>query len=251
MSWLGWLFLLAGVYVLVAVARGVVHLFSWLIDEYVVQPRELRRLRERAAAGTRANPGATPPAIGESATAGARERRGRVSASPTFPTDPTPTAKEMKKTSRPTRPPKWLRLLRWSNWLGSLRALSVGKGYDYWVACALAEEDRRLRVRYLSKALQANPAYQPAWGMKGHALFELGQYDEAIACFDRSLALHPSALVWYRRGLCFQQKGDASESLRCFGKALEECGAADRPLMEEIARMKSRVEEQLRCVEAP
>ena len=45
------------------------------------------------------------------------------------------------------------------------------KGYDYWVACALAEEDPGRKIRYLTKALTLNPDYLPAWGLKGNALF--------------------------------------------------------------------------------
>jgi tetratricopeptide (TPR) repeat protein len=135
-------------------------------------------------------------------------------------------------------------------WLKSLRTATVRKGYDYWVASALAEEDRQAKVRYLSKALQLNPAYHPAWGMKGNALFELGKYDDAIECFDKSLELHPSALVWYRKGLCCYHKGRREESLQCFGKALKECPAHDRPLVEDVTRMKRLVEEELRCAKA-
>lgn len=250
MSWLGWLFLLAGLYVLVAVVRGLVQFVSWLIEECIVEPRMLRRLREKPPEGLHANPTATAPTHREAA----RASRGLIEqprgASTPLPAEEKPAVEETKKAARPAKTPRWRRIVRWDHWRKWLRALSLRRGYDYWVACALAEDDLRTRVRYLAKAIQANPAYPPAWGMKGHALFELGQYDEAIACFDKSLELHPSALVWYRRGLCFQKKGEGCEALRCFGKAMEECRASDRSLMEEIARMKRRVEEQLRCVEA-
>lgn len=241
---------MAGLYLLVAVVRGLVQFVSWLIEECIVEPRALRRLREKPTEGARANPQGPWPTNPEATKPVLAGRADLASASATLAREEKSAAHETKRSPRPARPNWWPRPLRWGAWLRSLRMLSLRRGYDYWVACALAEDDRRTRVRYLSKALQANPAYHPAWGMKGHALFELGQYDEAIACFDKSLELHPSALVWYRRGLCFQKKGECLESLRCFGKALEECRASDRGLMEEITRMKRRVEEQLRCVEA-
>ncbi len=230
MSWLGWLLLLAGLYVLVIVVRGLVQFTFWLIEEWIVEPRALRELKEKPADQPCLKHRMPPPTPAET-------------------TEQKPAARETKKTPRPVRP-NWWRPWRSTNWPAAFRKLSLRRGYDYWVACALAEDDRRLRAEYLSKALQANPEYPPAWGMKGHALFELGQYDEAIACFDKSLALHPSALAWYRRGLCFEKKGELSEALRCFGKALAECGASDRPLMEEITRMKKHVEERLGCVQA-
>ena len=108
-----------------------------------------------------------------------------------------------------------------------------------------------MKVRYLSKALRLNPAYHPAWGMKGNALFELGKYDEAMESFDKSLELHPSALVWYRKGLCFYHTRRRQESLRCFDKAMEECPAHDRPLSADLTHMRSLVEEELRCAGTP
>jgi|GEM_PF-5978675 len=250
MSWLGWLFLLAGLYVLVVVTHGLVQFCSWLIEEYIVEPRAIPRLREKPPQAVGVNQPATVPRPAEAAKAVGRTIPESASAPAAMSREERPAAGERHTTARRAQPHRREWVSRWGRRLRSLKTLSLRGGYDYWVACALAEDDRRLRVHYLSKALRANPGYQPAWGMKGHALFELGQYDEAIACFDKSLELRSSALVWYRRGLCFEKKGEYSESLRCFGRALEECPSGDRALLEEITCMKRRVEEQLRCVEA-
>jgi tetratricopeptide (TPR) repeat protein len=219
MSWLGWLFLLAGLYVLVAAVRGLVQIVSWLIDEYVIEPRAMQRPKEE------------PPQ--------------RPEARKSAPPQQKPDAKQERRSNRVRRRPS-----PWGKWLKSLKTAVARKGFDYWVACALAEDDRQAKVRHLSKALQLNPTYHPAWGMKGNALFELGKYDEAIECFNRSLELHASALVWYRKGLCCYHKGQRRESLPCFDKALNECPAHDRPLLEDVTRMKRLVEEELRCAEA-
>ncbi len=233
MSWVAWLFLLAGLYVLVVAVRGIVHLVSWLVEEYVIEPRSQGHPKEeppqRPHAGKPATTLEKPETEQEHVDKGSHK-------GPRVP---------VKSVSRVRRPS------RWSAWLKSLKTAAVRRGYDYWVACALAEEDLQMKIRYLSKALHLNPAYHPAWGMKGNALFELEKYDEAIECFDKSLDLHPSALVWYRKGLCCYHGGRRQEALRCLDKAREECPGQDRPFLEDVTRMRRLVEEELRCAEAP
>ena len=67
------------------------------------------------------------------------------------------------------------------------KGLFARKHYDYWVARALAEQNPRRKVEYLSKALALDPSYLPAWGLKATALFNLERYEEALACFDKVL----------------------------------------------------------------
>jgi len=123
-------------------------------------------------------------------------------------------------------------------WLKSVKLAVAVKGYDYWVACALAEEDPAMKVEFLSKALKVNPSYLPAWGLKGTALLGLERYGEALECFDKSLETHPSALAWHRKGVCCYHLGRREEARQCFDRALETCPAQDHELAEETARMK-------------
>jgi len=44
MSWIGWCLLLVGIYLVVLLIRGAIHLGSWFIDEFVVAPREEEEL---------------------------------------------------------------------------------------------------------------------------------------------------------------------------------------------------------------
>ena len=50
-SWMGWIVILAGIYFIILFMRGIADMFFWLIDEFIVEPREQkkreRRLRER------------------------------------------------------------------------------------------------------------------------------------------------------------------------------------------------------------
>ena len=135
---------------------------------------------------------------------------------------------------------------RFRKTLKSLRTRLASKGYDSWVASALAEEDPITKIEYLSKALRLNPTYLPAWGLKANALFGLKRYEEAIACFEKSLEMHPTALAWYKKGICCHHLGRREETLRCFDMALKACPGEDRQLFEDAARMKKQVEDELR-----
>jgi len=229
MSWIGWLFLLAGLGLLVVVVRGVVQLVSWVVEEFFVEPRELARLKRTPPERRRE---ARPTAVSDKHKAqgdhgGERKETVRLP------------IHQPSKTRRPSRLRKWMKSVK--------LALAV-KGYDYWVACALTEEDPVLKVEYLSKALKLNPAYLPAWGLKGNTLFGLGRYGEAMECFDKSLEVHPSAFAWHKKGICCYHLGRHEEARRCFNKAIETCPSEDHSLAEEVARMKKLVDDELPSV---
>jgi tetratricopeptide (TPR) repeat protein len=227
MSWVGWLFLLAVLYLCLVVVRGVVQCISWFAEEYIIEPRALRRLKEkrpeRLSAATR------KPISPKHETAGhQRAERKKTSPLPAAPAAPAP------------RPSRLARMLR------SLNIAVAKKSYNHWVSCALSEEDPDVKIAYLSKALAVNPAYVPAWGLKGDALFGLQRYDEAMQCFERSLEIHPSALMWYKKGLCCRHLNRREEAIRCFREALAACPNQDHELWQEAARMKQATEDEVR-----
>ncbi len=41
------------------------------------------------------------------------------------------------------------------------------------------------------KALEIDPSYEKAWFAMGWALFDIGKYEEAIECFDKTLEINP------------------------------------------------------------
>lgn len=227
MGWLGWLFLFAGLYVVVIAIRGGIQLVSWLVEEYFSDPRSASRPKEESSSQSR---------VTKRLTATTRRKKKLESAGTT-----TRDSRAPSPVAIPARRPS-----RLGQWLRRLKTPFLGKRYDYWVAAALAEDDLELRVRYLSKALAMNPAYLPAWGMKGNTLFDLGRYDEALECFNKSLELHPSSLVCYKKAICFHRGGRRDEALRCLGEAVEICPSQDRQLVDDIARMRSLLEAELR-----
>jgi tetratricopeptide (TPR) repeat protein len=135
----------------------------------------------------------------------------------------------------PTRRPSPLTKLR-----KRLGLLLGSKNYDRWVTAALSEEDLTLKVEYLSRALKLNPKYLPAWGLKANALVDLGKFEEAIGCFEQSLGIRPSALTWYRKGLCCHRLGRHAEAVECFEQAISTCHD-DPQLRQDAARMKRLV----------
>jgi tetratricopeptide (TPR) repeat protein len=229
MSWMSWIVLGALLAVVVAVLRGLVQLVSWLVEEFIPEPRDAGhpKAKERPA---KAGPN------GALRTPEARHEHAHTD-KPTVHL-PVRTVNQVRRPSRLGR--LWKRL----------KIAAAHKSFDYWVATALSEDDPELKIKCLSKALKLNPGYLPAWGMKGNALLGLGRYDEAIQCFDKSLELHPSALTWHRKGDCCCHLHKPEEALQCFHKAMEACPAQDRQLHDDIARMIRLVEHESRGAKA-
>lgn len=226
MSWIGWLILLTGFYLLLVLLRGTAQLVSWFVQEHILDPHRLRHPQERPSA----RPHKPTPTRDPPKPKTIPYRKGIASQPALVPAaNPVPA----RKPSRVGRS------------LKSLKLRLARKSYDAWVASALAEEDPALKVEYLSKSLQLNPDYLPAWGLKANALFTLKRYDEAIVCFDKSLEAHPTALAWYKKGICCHHLGRREDALRCFGKALKTCPREEHQLRDDAARMKRLVEDEM------
>ncbi len=71
------------------------------------------------------------------------------------------------------------------------------------------------------RALAINPQSVAAWSNKGGALAKLGRFEEALACFDRGLAINPQlAEAWDNKGIALGNLGRFEEALACFDRAL-------------------------------
>lgn len=58
------------------------------------------------------------------------------------------------------------------------------------------------------------------WNNKGVSLVNLGRPEEALACSDQALTLHPQyAQAWFNKGGALGQLGRWEEALVCFAKA--------------------------------
>ena len=63
-----------------------------------------------------------------------------------------------------------------------------------------------------------------AWLNKGLSLKNLGQLDEALACYEKAIEMNPPArvisLAWNNKGICFLVRGRINDALQCFETAL-------------------------------
>jgi tetratricopeptide (TPR) repeat protein len=224
-SWLGWLIVAAAVYVAVVVVRGIIQFGYWCKDTFFPEPRESTWWEEEPEGQANNGDSAVAPARGRGgkreARVGGYKRSLLVSAAR-------------------------LTLVHWlavpAQWL---RGLASAKRFDYWVGVALAEDDPRKKVRYLSKALALNPAYAPAWGMKADALLAMGKCPEALQCFDRVLEMNPGAVAWYEKGLCCSRLERYAEAVECFERALAACPDTRSDLYENALRQKRAAAERV------
>uniref|UniRef100_A0ACD5H053 Tetratricopeptide repeat protein n=1 Tax=Desertifilum tharense IPPAS B-1220 TaxID=1781255 RepID=A0ACD5H053_9CYAN len=71
-------------------------------------------------------------------------------------------------------------------------------------------------IAAFDRAIALNPNYPPAWNHRGNALSALKRYPQALASYDKAVALNPQYhQAWFNRGLLFndmQAYGNAIES---------------------------------------
>ena len=225
MSWIGWLFLLALIALVVILLRGMIQFASWAFEEYV-ESRWLRRRGKETE--SRGRPGES------------KETQPRRETAPPHGTGVKPkTVSEVPVARRQRRPSRLRKVLKW--WIGT----ATGRGYDYWVGAALAEDDWNTKVEYLSKALRLNPTYLPGLGLLGNALFHLQKYEEALRCFERHLEMHASAPILYKKGLCLYHLKRPEEAMACLDQVLRACTERERELLEEASHMRETLAAEL------
>jgi len=213
-SWIGLLVLLVAAYLVVLMVRGLIQFVPWFMETFV-EPRQLARARRQ------------PRPDDQPTSSHRKESITQVG----FKDEVAFTV--LGATSRLT------------DLFGSLKGLFTRRDFAYWVASALGETDPDRKVKACSRALQLNPAYEPAWGMKANTLLELRRYEEAVPCFDKVLEMRPNSMAWYRKGLCCYHLGHHEEAIACFDKSLAGCADTDRQLFDDTSRHRKLAEEAL------
>jgi tetratricopeptide (TPR) repeat protein len=90
-------------------------------------------------------------------------------------------------------------------------------------------------------AAQADPKSKPAWSELGSTLFVAGNYQGALAAFDRLKALgEETASQWYLRALCYDRMQLYKEALPAYEKFLA-MSDGKSPEEEFMARQRIRV----------
>jgi tetratricopeptide (TPR) repeat protein len=99
------------------------------------------------------------------------------------------------------------------------------KSPEFWV-----EKGNSLRtlrqhkeaIACYEKALAIDPNLNGAWTSKGFALHDLNQYEEAIKCFDKALGIYPkNERACYCKGKSLAALGRHREAMICYDAALE------------------------------
>jgi tetratricopeptide (TPR) repeat protein len=93
---------------------------------------------------------------------------------------------------------------------------------------AVSAEDYEQAVECFTAVLQADAEFYEAWYERGLALERWGYYAEAIASYDRALALNPNSKtvcdIWHDRGNVFQYGlGDYLQAIECYNEVLQRC----------------------------
>jgi len=72
-------------------------------------------------------------------------------------------------------------------------------------------------IRAYDEAITLDPEDVYAWYNKGWALYSLGNYTEAIQAFDEAIRLDPEyAGAWTSKGIAFDEQGNYTEAIQCY-----------------------------------
>lgn len=72
------------------------------------------------------------------------------------------------------------------------------------------------------KALAIDPRKADVWCNKGSALYALGRVEEAARCLEKATSLNPGDMKsWCNRGVMLKALGHLQEAIACYDKALE------------------------------
>jgi tetratricopeptide (TPR) repeat protein len=77
-------------------------------------------------------------------------------------------------------------------------------------------------IKWYDKALEIKPSFTSAMNNKGLALYNLGQYQEAIKWYDKALEINPhDTNAMNNKGLALYNLGQYQEAIKWYDKALE------------------------------
>jgi tetratricopeptide (TPR) repeat protein len=85
--------------------------------------------------------------------------------------------------------------------------------------------DRETALKILEEAISLNPSYASAWHNKGEILHELGRDEEAVQCYDRSIAINPPmpllAISWYNKAFALAVLAKREEMLQALREGVK------------------------------
>ena len=79
-------------------------------------------------------------------------------------------------------------------------------------------------IASFDQSLKIKPDYYEAWNYRGVALGELGCYEDAIASYDRALKLtsdYDSAYAYYNKACCYALQGKIEQAVENLKQAID------------------------------
>jgi tetratricopeptide (TPR) repeat protein len=91
------------------------------------------------------------------------------------------------------------------------------KGLDYKDA-----GDYEEAIACYDRATEIDPLYKEAWNSKGIALRHLGEYYRGIECYDKAIEIDPLyEKAWNNKGIALRHLGEYYRAIECYDKAIE------------------------------
>ena len=88
------------------------------------------------------------------------------------------------------------------------------------------------------QALEIKPDSNSAWNNRANVLYSLERYEDALACYERSLSIQPDyALAWYNKACCYAKLDNVDLALENLKRAIDL-----NPNYSEIAKSNSDFE---------
>ncbi|MCA6073272.1 tetratricopeptide repeat protein [Fulvivirga sedimenti] len=85
------------------------------------------------------------------------------------------------------------------------------RGYNYLTA------DRSKAIELLSECIKEDPAYEKAYYHRGIAYFKNGEYEKALADFNKAQELSPKlSILWMYKGFTYRNMGKLDEAVNSF-----------------------------------
>ena len=88
-------------------------------------------------------------------------------------------------------------------------------------APAAMDDDRQKTIDSLKAQIRQNPDDVQTWIQLGHQYFDANRQDDAIAAYEKALALQPdNANVWTDLGVMYRRNGQPQKAIDAFDRAM-------------------------------
>lgn len=99
--------------------------------------------------------------------------------------------------------------------------LAVGACYNKGLSLNILGKHQEAIACY-DRLIKLHPGLTWVWLNKGVALLNLGKFEEAIVCYDKALDVNPKYIkAWINKGIALGSLGKSQDEVNCYDKVLE------------------------------